>query len=149
SDLEYYAVQALKHPSGAALRHYGERWQALLVDEFQDTSPIQEELVWLLAGDGRLTVVGDDKQAIYGFRGADIDVFDRVRRKIVEEKAGEEVELDIAYRTRGPLDQLTNNVFDRVLGNIAKPLPAHRPDDDVAGPPYFRAAYVGDAPKGG
>src|SRR5690606_37025996 len=110
---------------------------------------IQEELVWLLAGDGRLTVVGDDKQAIYGFRGADIDVFDRVRRKIVEVKGGEEVELDITYRTHGPLVELTTNVFDTVLGNIAKPLTADRADDDVTGPPYFRAAYVGDAPKGG
>ena len=149
SDLEFYAVQALKHPSGAALRHYGERWQALLVDEFQDTSPIQEELVWLLAGGGRLTVVGDDKQAIYGFRGADIDVFDRVRRKIVEDKGGEEVELDITYRTHGLLVELTNKVFDTVLGNIAKPLTADRAEDDVTGPPYFRAAYVGEAPKGG
>ena len=149
SDLEHYAVAALKHPSGAALRHYEQRWKALLVDEFQDTSPIQEELVWLLSGGARLTVVGDDKQAIYGFRGADVEVFDRVRRKIVEEKAGEKVDLDITYRTHGPLVELTNAVFEPVLGPIAKPLTAYRADDAVTGLPYFRAAYVGDAPKGG
>src|SRR5690606_29256055 len=108
SDLEYYALQALKHSSGVAMRHYEQRWKAILVDEFQDTSPIQEEMVWLLSGGARLTVVGDDKQAIYGFRGADVEVFDRVRRKIVEEKDGDRVDLEITYRTHGPLVDLTN-----------------------------------------
>ena len=55
------------------LGQYREKWQWLLVDEYQDTNPIQYRLVHLLAGERRnLCVVGDDDQSIYRWRGADI-----------------------------------------------------------------------------
>lgn len=55
------------------LQSLRERHRFLLVDEFQDTNRAQFDLVRLLAGDGRnLTVVGDDDQAIYSFRGASL-----------------------------------------------------------------------------
>jgi DNA helicase-2/ATP-dependent DNA helicase PcrA len=54
-------------------RSYQERFQWILVDEYQDTNPVQYELIRLLAGDRRnLCVVGDDDQSIYSWRGADI-----------------------------------------------------------------------------
>jgi DNA helicase-2/ATP-dependent DNA helicase PcrA len=50
-----------------------DRYRAILVDEYQDTNTVQERLLELLVGDGsRLTVVGDDDQAIYRFRGATV-----------------------------------------------------------------------------
>ncbi len=53
--------------------YYRERFQWLLVDEYQDTNPVQYSLIRLLAGDRRnLCVVGDDDQSIYSWRGADI-----------------------------------------------------------------------------
>ena len=71
-DLLLYTVKLLEeHPD--LLEHYRERWQWLLVDEYQDTNPIQYRLVRLLAGERRnLCVVGDDDQSIYRWRGADI-----------------------------------------------------------------------------
>jgi len=55
------------------LERYRERFQWILVDEYQDTNPIQYRLVSLLAGERRnLCVVGDDDQSIYRWRGADI-----------------------------------------------------------------------------
>ncbi len=49
-------------------------WDAILVDEYQDTDPAQEEMLRQLAGDGReLIAVGDPDQSIYAFRGADVD----------------------------------------------------------------------------
>jgi len=55
------------------LGRYRERWQWILVDEYQDTNPIQYRLIRLLAGERRnLCVVGDDDQSIYRWRGADI-----------------------------------------------------------------------------
>ena len=55
----------------ALLAHYRQRFGELLIDEFQDTNAIQYGFVRLLAGDtGRVFVVGDDDQAIYGWRGA-------------------------------------------------------------------------------
>ncbi|GFE59769.1 ATP-dependent helicase [Geobacter sp. AOG2] len=54
-------------------RHYQERFQWILVDEYQDTNPVQYGLIKLLAGERRnLCVVGDDDQSIYSWRGADI-----------------------------------------------------------------------------
>ena len=55
-------------------REIQDRWRWILVDEFQDTNHVQFELVRLLAGERRnLTVVGDDDQSIYRFRGARIE----------------------------------------------------------------------------
>jgi len=55
------------------LEHYREKFRWILVDEYQDTNPIQYRLVRLLAGERRnLCVVGDDDQSIYRWRGADI-----------------------------------------------------------------------------
>jgi DNA helicase-2/ATP-dependent DNA helicase PcrA len=54
-------------------RNYQERFQWILVDEYQDTNPVQYNLIRLLAGERRnLCVVGDDDQSIYSWRGADI-----------------------------------------------------------------------------
>jgi exodeoxyribonuclease V beta subunit len=49
-----------------------ERWKVVLVDEFQDTDPVQWSIVRRAFGDGTLVLIGDPKQAIYAFRGADV-----------------------------------------------------------------------------
>ena len=63
------------HPTVA--RRYGSRFRALLVDEFQDTDAVQAKLIAHVAAgaDTSLFVVGDEKQSIYRFRGADVSVF--------------------------------------------------------------------------
>jgi ATP-dependent helicase/nuclease subunit A len=59
---------------------YSRHLRAILVDEFQDTDAAQADVITALAGAGtRLFIVGDEKQSIYGFRGADVGVFQRVR----------------------------------------------------------------------
>jgi superfamily I DNA/RNA helicase/RecB family exonuclease len=63
---------------GAVLAREREAYDAVLVDEYQDTDPAQEELLAQLAGDGRdLIAVGDPDQSIYAFRGADVDAIRR------------------------------------------------------------------------
>lgn len=72
------AVELLRMEQVARTCH--ERYKYLLVDEFQDTNYAQSEMVRLLAGDrANVCVVGDPKQAIYGFRGAAPDNIDRFR----------------------------------------------------------------------
>jgi ATP-dependent exoDNAse (exonuclease V) beta subunit len=81
-DLQLLALELL-HGSPGILEAQRGRFDHLLVDEFQDTSPIQVELVGLLAGDGTRTFrVGDAAQSIYGFRGADLESFRRVRGEL-------------------------------------------------------------------
>ena len=63
---------------GAVRAREREAYDAVLVDEYQDTDPAQEELLVQLAGDGReLIAVGDPDQSIYAFRGADVDAIRR------------------------------------------------------------------------
>ena len=71
TDLVYQAVQLLRDPVlGDEVRA---RYRLVVVDEYQDTDPLQVELLQLLAGRGRdLVVVGDPYQSIYGFRGSDV-----------------------------------------------------------------------------
>ncbi|HEX7503113.1 MAG TPA: UvrD-helicase domain-containing protein, partial [Acidobacteriota bacterium] len=71
-DLISFAVMLLRDHD-AVREKYQRRFRYLLVDEFQDTNPNQYELVKLLSGDRRsITVVGDDDQAIYSWRGASV-----------------------------------------------------------------------------
>ncbi|MBN2289788.1 MAG: UvrD-helicase domain-containing protein [Candidatus Glassbacteria bacterium] len=72
------------------------QYPALLVDEFQDVNPAQYELVRLLAGDGvGLFVIGDPNQSIYGFRGADCRVFERLGDDYPSLK---KITLELGYR---------------------------------------------------
>ncbi len=93
------------------------RFRYILVDEFQDTDPIQEEMLKTLSSDGapgRLFVVGDPKQSIYGFRRADIQVYSRFRKEMLS-KAGEGVALVRNFRSRPDLLDAVNGLFGQVL----------------------------------
>tara|TARA_B100000497_G_scaffold127761_1_gene170787 strand:- start:650 stop:2815 length:2166 start_codon:yes stop_codon:yes gene_type:complete len=73
NDLIGMPIKLFKH-SEALLKKYQQEWKYILVDEFQDTNSPQFELISLLGGKHQnITVVGDDDQSIYGWRGANID----------------------------------------------------------------------------
>jgi len=76
SDLEKGAEQALK--SESVRRAFHERFDLVLVDEFQDTNPLQAKIIWQFVKPdaSNLCVVGDPKQSIYRFRDADVSVFE-------------------------------------------------------------------------
>lgn len=72
-DLLFYTFKLL-HEHEEVRRKYAEQYRFILVDEYQDTNPVQQEIVWLLTKEHqKVCVVGDDAQSIYGFRGANID----------------------------------------------------------------------------
>ncbi len=95
-----------------------ERYDAVLVDEFQDTNEVQADLIDRLAGPprpfGRRFVVGDRKQSIYEFRGADVAVFTRVSRGLVEAGAQTRV-LRSSRRSRPELVAFLNDLFAVVM----------------------------------
>lgn len=113
ADLEVHALRALANPAVQA--HYAPRWRAFLVDEFQDTNPDQARLLHALTRAATLTVVGDAKQAIYGFRRADVAVFQAVVAQIGAE-GGSRVALSTSFRTHAALVGHLNDVFRPVLG---------------------------------
>ena len=94
------------------------RFDAVLVDEFQDTNPVQAELVELIAGppgdSGRRFVVGDRKQSIYQFRGADVGVFTRGAIELVA-RGGREELLQQCRRSLPSLLRFNNALFARAM----------------------------------
>jgi ATP-dependent exoDNAse (exonuclease V) beta subunit len=94
------------------------RFDAVLVDEFQDTNPVQAELVELIAGppreSGRRFVVGDRKQSIYEFRGADVGVFTRATTDLLA-RGGREELLKVCRRALPELLRLDNDLFANAM----------------------------------
>lgn len=131
NDLERYALRILKQPTAQA--YYRDRWRAFLIDEFQDTNPVQGRLLELLTKDARLTIVGDEQQSIYGFRRAEVEVFRGFRREI-DTGGGKGHRLSVTYRAHGPLIDSINAVFSAVLGTPHEGLSAHRVEAPHTGP---------------
>lgn len=123
SDLEAHALWALEDATVTAF--YAERWKAYLVDEFQDTNPVQAKLLNYLTQHATLTIVGDEKQAIYGFRGAHTTCFQSVRQSILDH-GGDHVSISRSFRTHRPLVESFNTLFEPLLGNLHQPMAAHR-----------------------
>lgn len=106
----------------------GQRFRRLLVDEFQDTDPLQVEIMFLLTGQeldetdwrrltprpGSLFVVGDPKQSIYRFRRADIAIFREVGQRI-EATGGKIVPLTTSFRSVPELTKPITEVFRQLL----------------------------------
>ena len=112
ADLEIYAIEALRDPR--VREHYQKQWRVFLIDEFQDTNPAQAELLKALTSEAELTIVGDIKQSIYGFRRADIRVFEDFRQKILQD-GGEEVILSTSFRSHQSLLDRINAIFQPLL----------------------------------
>ena len=145
NDLEIHATTILSRPEVRS--HYRERWKAVMVDEFQDTNTTQAEIIRMLTEGGTtLTIVGDKKQAIYGFRGAEIEIFDRFVEEIEASDSGSVVNLSTSYRAHAGLVELTNKIFKPVLKNHFEALVAHRKTSPIGGP-YVELQLV-DAGEG-
>lgn len=111
-----------------------EKFKYLLVDEFQDTDPVQAEIMFWLAEDGEaapavkpdespdwrkaalrqgaLFVVGDPKQSIYRFRRADIDIYNLVRERFSEREVGKVLPLTLNFRSTQAICEWANEVFE-------------------------------------
>jgi len=153
------------------------RFRYILVDEFQDTDPLQAEIAFFLcerepvAADwrdvvlepGKLFVVGDPKQSIYRFRRADISLYDQVKRAVTGQPAGAGEVLAIRqnFRTTPPVVAWVNNVFAGVFDDDQEEgrqpgyewVEPYRPDSEGAriavllGREYGSAAGESDAAR--
>ncbi len=120
-DQEAEALDLLSDPEVAQQIACGT--DLLMVDEFQDTSPIQLAVFMRLAAlVPRTLFVGDPKQAIYGFRGADPDLVAAVTETISRQTGESPDTLDTNRRSRPALVHFTNAVFSAVLPNFGMPI---------------------------
>lgn len=141
-------------------------YRAILVDEFQDTDPVQYEIVMYLAEKlgsskaswqelelepGKLFIVGDPKQSIYAFRRADIEAFERVVKKIVDD-GGIVYSLVTNFRSDGGVLSVVNDLFDRLFkakehiqpaNERLAPQPQRKPELSAAGV-QLRLVTAGD-----
>ena len=135
--------------------YFQDRFAAILVDEFQDTDPLQAEIVFFLAEDGararawdrvrlrpgKLFIVGDPKQSIYAFRRADIETYERAKEVLL--RSGRIEYITANFRSVREILEAVNATFEGVM----------RPPDEgkyqpeyVALQPSTTTLRAGDAP---
>jgi ATP-dependent helicase/nuclease subunit A len=128
-------------------RYLQNRFTHIFIDEFQDTDPLQAEILLLLAADdpaqsdwlkitpkpGKLFVVGDPKQSVYKFRRADVVLY-RAIRDGLEQRGAAVVQLSTSFRALRPIQQLVNAAFETEM------------QDDAASGQAAYASLHGDTP---
>ncbi len=128
-DLELMARELLR--SDAELRgRYRSRFSHVMVDELQDTNAVQLELIEMVA-EGNLFTVGDAQQSIYGFRHADVELFERRGARL--EEVGGRIALSTNFRSRPEIIEVLNHVFAGALEGF-RPLRAGRRDARASDP---------------
>lgn len=123
-------ARELVRDSASVRTELQERFTHIFVDEFQDTDPLQAELLMLLAADnpaeqdwrnarplpGKLFIVGDPKQSIYRFRRADVSLYEQVKQQI-KAAGGEVLHLNVSFRSVPQIQEAVNAAFSRVMGS--------------------------------
>jgi ATP-dependent helicase/nuclease subunit A len=145
-DLELLARDLLA-AAPATARAYAERFERIMVDEFQDTNPLQLAILGFLDRDNVFTV-GDELQSIYGFRHADVEVF-RARRAALA-PAGATATLATSFRARPEIVKTIDAAFAGAHPGAWVPLVPGRREPAPAPPVELlltdAAAWNGDAP---
>jgi ATP-dependent helicase/nuclease subunit A len=113
-DLQLRALKLLERPE--VISRGTERYRFFLIDEFQDTNSLQRDLMTRLAlmRGANLFIVGDRKQSIYGFRGADVDVFSEMTAAM-EDAGGTQQPLHLNFRSQQPLIDYFNFLFAKIF----------------------------------
>jgi DNA helicase-2/ATP-dependent DNA helicase PcrA len=124
----------LKRPD--ILAHYQQRFQHILVDEFQDTNAIQYAWIQMLTGDtGHLFIVGDDDQSIYGWRGARIENIQKFHQHYPDATS---IRLEQNYRSTGNILAAANAVISNNSERLGKELWT---EDEAGEPVQLYNAY--------
>ena len=128
SDMEHYALRVLwdrenDAPSAAAIR-IRDGFDEIFVDEYQDTNEVQNKIFSLISRSDNMFSVGDVKQSIYGFRGADPTIFESVldgREKYFDGMKAEKAKifLSMNFRSSNEILDFCNSVFGVVM-NVGK-----------------------------
>lgn len=141
-DLLLNLHDALRHNEYDVTSTVRERYKAALIDEFQDTDPVQYEIFKSIFGNEHsiLFLIGDPKQAIYGFRGADIFAFLRAKDEVRQHYT-----LSNNYRSTPALVNAINNIFAKPMNPfIYENIPYHICNTTEEG--YTKELILGENP---
>lgn len=131
-----YAARDLLRDHESVRQALAQRYSKVLVDEFQDTDPLQAEIFWRLCGDpgddrmdwtsfrirpGALFLVGDPKQAIYRFRGADVGAYVQARTAFSTQDADGLISISTNFRSCASILTFVNERFEAVLSADGQP----------------------------
>ena len=137
-DLIYSTCNMLRN-NDEVRQALGKRFQYILVDEFQDTDPLQNEIIWRLCGNplknekhsddwknfqiqpGALFLVGDPKQAIYRFRGADIQAYNNAKKNLIKQYPKSILEITTNFRSCKSILDYVNKRFEAPLNDDEQP----------------------------
>lgn len=112
-DISRLVLKLLKKP--AIVKELKDRFDFIMVDEYQDTNDIQESVLNII-GKNNVYMVGDIKQSIYRFRNADCKIFNR---KFLDYKSdsskGEEIDLNESFRSREDIVTFINDLFSKLM----------------------------------
>ncbi len=111
ADMERYALEILQSERGSAAAELNASVDEILVDEFQDTSVLQDTIIRIIAGDKRIFRVGDVKQSIYRFRQAK----PQLMRDLLSDPEAAALSLRYNYRSRENIILFTNLLFSRLM----------------------------------
>jgi ATP-dependent exoDNAse (exonuclease V) beta subunit len=131
-----FAARDLLRDHSDVRRALGQRFAHVLVDEFQDTDPLQTEIFWRLCGEpvdgeddwtgfrirpGALFLVGDPKQAIYRFRGADVGAYVQARDAFRAQDPGSHLSISTNFRSCASILTFVNERFEVALSAGGQP----------------------------
>ncbi|TDR29092.1 UvrD-helicase domain-containing protein [Hydromonas duriensis] len=134
SDIEYQCFELLSHPDTAAYVQVqlDARYKHLLFDEFQDTNPLQWQIIksWLDAYEHdavkpRVFIVGDVKQSIYRFRKADARLFDAAQQLLIEKYQADVLKTHATRRNSHAVVNWVNGLFRMDESELAESFSAH------------------------
>lgn len=110
-DMERYAYQILLQDDFRIAKLYRELFKEILVDEFQDTSELQNEIICLISNGNNVFRVGDVKQSIYRFRKAKPEIM----RSLMVDSTTKQINLAFNYRSNHSIVSFTNDLFDKLM----------------------------------
>ncbi len=120
-DFEHMALQILRDGANGVAKKLENKYKYILVDEYQDCNPVQEELFSLISrkengASCNMFMVGDIKQSIYKFRQADPEIFiDKSIRYSDENSGGEKISLNKNFRSSNAVLDYVNHIFSRIM----------------------------------
>ncbi|MBX7432244.1 exodeoxyribonuclease V subunit beta [Mycobacterium sp. Y57] len=146
-DLLSRLAEALRDPGSPARTRMHQRWSIVMVDEFQDTDPVQWQVIdRAFSGRSTVILIGDPKQAIYGFRGGDIVTYLDAARTAQNRRT-----LSVNWRSdRALVDGLHAVLGGAELGDTdikVRPVQAHHQQRRLAGAPQEAAFRLRVVPR--